>query len=306
MYGLRVAMVMAVSRGVRGYAAGAEAPKSATQGGFLRVERQGPVAELVMCRPKALNAMSEGFIGELRDALAWLNQERELRVAILRAEGKVFCSGLDLKEAAEIFSKGGKGPQAMGNMEVFRMMQRWHKAVAGIHRCRLPVIGAIHSLCIGAGTDLACALDIRYCTADAVFSMKQTKMGLAPDVGQLQFISRLIGSGLARDLAFTGRDFKAAEALQMGFVNKVFATEEEMLTGARALAAEIASNSPLAVQGAKYVLNYAENHNLEDGLEQMAMWNAAFLKSEDLFSAIGSFAAKTKPTFSNSVAPPPQ
>ena len=151
--------------------------------------------------------------------------------------------------------------------------------------------------CIGGGVDLTTACDIRLCTKDATFAIHETKIAIVADVGTLQRITGIVGKGMAREMAYTGKRLTADRALRCGFVNEVYEDKEQLLEGAREMAAEIAANSPLAVQGTKAVLQYSEEHTTQEGLEYVAQWNTSFLQSEDLKEAINAFMEKRKPEF---------
>jgi enoyl-CoA hydratase len=159
------------------------------------------------------------------------------------------------------------------------------------------VIAAIHSHCIGGGVDLISACDIRLATADAVFSIRETRMGIIADLGTLQRLPHIIGHGWFRELALTGRDFTAAEALQMGLVTRVCDNQEELYSEARVLAGQIADCPPLTVQGVKDVILYSRDHGIESGLKYVAQKNTAALPSEDVVEAVTAFMEKRKPVF---------
>jgi enoyl-CoA hydratase len=160
------------------------------------------------------------------------------------------------------------------------------------------VIAAVHGYCIGGGVDLIAACDIRLASADAVFSVRETKIAIVADLGSLQRLPRIISMGHVAELAYTGKDVTADRARQMGLVNDVQADHESTLKAAAEMAAEIAANSPLAVQGTKAVLAAGEGRSVAEGLEYVAAWNAAFLPSEDLLEAMSAFVEKRPPTFS--------
>ena len=141
------------------------------------------------------------------------------------------------------------------------------------------------------------ACDIRMCTAEATFSIYETKIAIVADVGTLQRITSIVGKGIAREMAFTGSFFPSERAVASGLVNSVFDTKEAMLEAARAMADEIAGNAPLTVQGVKTVMNYSAEHTIEEGLEYVAKWNAAFIQTDDLLEAITAFSEKRKPEF---------
>ncbi len=140
--------------------------------------------------------------------------------------------------------------------------------LSSIERCRKPVLAAIHNGCVGGGVDLISCTDMRYCSADAYFTIKEIDIGMVADVGTLQRLPKLIGNqGIVREMAFTGRKVLADEALRIGLVNQVFETREAMQAGVREMAALIASKSPLSVRGTKEMLNYSRDHSVADGSE---------------------------------------
>jgi enoyl-CoA hydratase/carnithine racemase len=138
---------------------------------------------------------------------------------------------------------------------------------------------------------------MRYCSSDASFSIKEIDIGMTADVGTLQRLPKLIGEGMARELAYTGRKFSATEALEMRLVNRVFDSRETLQAGVRELAASIAAKSPLAVRGVKEMISYARDHTVADGLNYVATWNAAMLLSNDLQEAMMANMGKRAPVF---------
>ena len=264
----------------------------------LRVTHDGPIAEIVLNNPAKLNAMAPIFFDEIRQAFHEVDKHPEARVAILWAEGRHFTAGLDLKAATTGVLASGDGiSQASRGDRLYHHIREWQDAISAAETCRKPVIAAVHGYCIGGGVDLTTACDIRLCTQDASFSIHETKIAIVADVGTLQRITPIVGKGMAREMAYTGIKLPADRALQCGLVNAVYPDKEALLAGARALAAEIAANSPLAVQGTKAVLNFSEQHTLHEGLEFVAQWNAARLHSNDLVEAMMAFMEKRDPVF---------
>eukprot|EP01095_Lingulamoeba_sp_RSL-Kostka_P009213 TRINITY_DN3166_c0_g1_i1.p1 TRINITY_DN3166_c0_g1~~TRINITY_DN3166_c0_g1_i1.p1 ORF type:complete len:296 (+),score=109.81 TRINITY_DN3166_c0_g1_i1:86-973(+) len=271
----------------------------------LRVDRNidnESTVEVVLNRPKKLNTMPSVFFEEIGEVFELLDVDSSVNCIIIWAEGRMFTAGLDLKSAANVFTpdnnEDGKST-AEKNLEFLRMVLYWQQCFENIRQCRKPVIAAIHNKCIGGGVDLITACDIRYCTSDATFSVKETQIGIVADLGTLQRIEKKTSSGFAREMAFSGNDVCAKRALVGGLVNEVFENKEEMLNHVRNLANKISSNSPLVVQGTKSVLNFAETHSLEDSKLQVAFWNTALLKSDDVVEAVMSFMQKKKPKFRN-------
>ena len=133
---------------------------------------------------------------------------------------------------------------------------------------------------------MVCCCDMRYCTQDAWFSIKEIDLGMVADVGTLQRMPRLVGEGTVRELAYTGRKLSAQEAKEIGFVNRVFSDREALLAGVTEIAREIAARSPLSVRGTKEMLNYGRDHSVADGLNYIATWNAGMMSPTDLMQSI--------------------
>ena len=166
-----------------------------------------------------------------------------------------------------------------------------------IEQCCKPVIAAVHSHCIGGGMDLISACDIRLATKDAIFSIRETRMGIIADLGTLQRLPYIVGHGWFRELALTGRDFTAEEALQMGLITRICEDREALVAEARNLAGQIADCPPLTVQGTKEVILHSRDHGVDAGLRFVAQKNAAALPSEDVVEAVTAFMEKRKPVF---------
>jgi enoyl-CoA hydratase len=144
---------------------------------------------------------------------------------------------------------------------------------------------------------MVCAADSRYCSADAYFTIKETELGMTADVGTLQRLPHLVGEGMARELAYTGRRVEGAEAQQMRLVNRCFDTPETLHEGVMEIARSIAAKSPLSIRGCKEMITYARDHSVADGLNYIATWNAAMLMSKDLFEAGAANMQKRDPVF---------
>ena len=267
----------------------------------IRIDRHQHVAEVVLNTPARLNAMSMKFFYEIKQAFQTLDLDPEVRAIVVWAEGKLFTAGLDLKEAATGVLGGGAGTDgssaAARNYSLYRTIKDLQECFTAIVDCRKPVIAAVHNKCIGGGLDLITACDVRLCAADASFSIYETKIAIVADVGTLQRITPIVGKGMAREMAFTGRFIPAERARSCGLVNEVYPDKDALLSAARAMAAEIAANAPMAVQGVKAVLNYSEEHPTADGLEYVAQWNASFVQSNDVAEAVSAFLEKRPPTF---------
>lgn len=265
---------------------------------LIQVERAGPVAEVALNNPGRLNAMDASFFHEIRRAFQELEEASEVRTIIVWAIGRAFSSGLDLKQATGLVPDlASCASTAARNRILHHTIQDFQDCFSQVRRCRKPTIASVHGLCLGGGLDLATACDIRLASADAVFGIQETKMAMVADLGTLQRISRICGRGFVREMAFTGTPVSAQRALEFGLVNHVYTDKNLMMDAARALAAEIAANSPLAVEGIKQVLDFCDEHSEQEGLEYVAQWNTAFFLSRDLNEALDAFALKRKASF---------
>jgi enoyl-CoA hydratase len=178
-----------------------------------------------------------------------------------------------------------------------RLILKLQDTLSSIERCRKPVLAAIHGACIGGGIDLITACDMRYCSANAYFTVKEIDVGMTADVGTLQRLPHLVGDGMARELAYTGRRVEGPEAQQMRLVNRCFDTPEALQAGVMEIAQTIAAKSPLSIRGCKEMITYARDHTVADGLNYIATWNAAMLMSKDLFEAGAANMQKRDPVF---------
>ncbi len=261
----------------------------------IRVEQKGHIAYLILNRPEKHNAMLSSFFDEMGELFKRFDKDPSVYVVVIKAEGKNFTAGLDLNEAAELLIGDGTGAAARENLRC-RILEL-QDGFNWIEKCRKPVIAAAHGFCIGGGIDLLSACDIRLARKDTVFSIKETKIAIIADVGTLQRLPHIIGQGWYRELALTGRDFSAEEALKMGFITHMCDSQEELLQLADEIAQEIADCAPLTVQGVKDVMNYSRDHGVYQGLEYVAQKNAAAVMSDDLTEAFTAFLEKRTPEF---------
>ena len=263
----------------------------------LNVTLDGHVAVIELSRPDKANALDGVMWQELRDAMRWLDATPGARIGVLRGAGAGFTSGIDLALLAGLRAQIADPCDGRAREKLRRIIADLQDTVAAIDRCRKPVIAAIHGACLGGGVDIVLACDMRYCSADAVFSVKEVDVGLTADLGTLQRLPRLIGEGMARELAYTGRNVNGAEARAIGLVNRCYDTPEALAAGVGDMAATIAARSPLAVRGCKEMITYARDHSVADGLNYVATWNAALLISADLSEALTAARERRAPSF---------
>ena len=273
----------------------------------LSVETDVHVATLWLDRPDARNAMGPAFWDDLPRAMALLSADHDVRAVVVAARGPHFSVGLDLKAmgaglvAGNPAGTGGgveRPPSAAARGHAIRAsVLRMQAAVNSVADCRKPVVAAVHGYCIGGGMDLIAACDIRLAAASSVFSVRETRMAIVADLGSLQRLPRIVGAGHVAELAYTGKDIGAGRAREIGLVNDVHPDATATLEAARAMAGEIAANSPLAVQGTKAVLSANDGRTVAQGLDFVATWNAGMLSSDDLVEAMAAFMEKRDPRF---------
>jgi 2,4-dienoyl-CoA reductase (NADPH2) len=263
----------------------------------LRIGLEGQVAVVTLNRPDKANAMNLQMWQDIRAAMKWVDRTPAVRVAVMHGAGSNFCAGIDLQMMMSILPMVKDACEARTRENLRNLILDLQDTLSSIERCRKPVLSAIHGACVGGGVDLVACADMRYGAADAYFSVKEIDLGMVADVGSLQRLPRLIGDGMVRELAYTGRKVEAAEAAGIGLVNRVFDTPEALLEGVMKLAHAIAAKSPLAVRGTKEILNHARDHSVADGLNYVATWNAAMLMSEDLQTAIRAGMTRQAPKF---------
>lgn len=263
----------------------------------LKVALAGHVATIELNRPERANAMELAMWTELREAMRWLDETPEARVGVISGAGKHFTSGIDLGLLAGMQAQIRDDCDGRAREKLRRLILDMQDTLSSIEHCRKPVIAAIHGACVGGGIDLITACDLRYCSADAYFSVKEIDVGLTADVGTLQRLPHIVGEGAARELAYTGRTVGGAEAKELRLVNQCYADRDALMTAMRELGATLAAKPPLALRGCKEMITYARDHTVADGLNYVATWNAAMLLSTDLDEALAAGREKRAAKF---------
>jgi enoyl-CoA hydratase len=284
---------------------------------FFDLQLQDHVAHLVLNHPERLNAMTPAFFPALRDTVRTLHENGSARVMVISSIGRHFSSGMSL----DVFSGGSELPRptrddrrdphesaareavgalmqmldtstARARLSFQETLRRLMDCFTALDEARFPVICAVQGGCIGGALDLACACDIRVCSADAFFSAQEIHIGMTADLGVLQRLPRIVPPGVAREMAYTGDRLAAPRALEVGLVNAVLPDADALLAHALALAQRIAAKSPLAVAGAKLALNHARDHGTAASLHQMTLLQSAIFDTGDMGKAIAAWKDK--------------
>ena len=259
---------------------------------YINLKIENYVATVAMARVDALNALSLEFAKEIADVFRELGANDDVRAIIFCSKARIFCAGLDLKEAA-----GGAKGTAKSVIDMIRNSQPLFDCCNFIEECPKPVIAAVHGKCIGGGLDMISACDIRLCTEDSIFCLKEAAIGLVADMGVLQRLPMIVGQGFAREMAYTASNYSARDAEKMGLINHVYADQASVMAAAQKLATQIASNAPLGIKYSKEVLNFSRYTNVNEGMAMAIQKNATLLLSEDLKEAVMSFLEKRPANF---------
>ena len=260
---------------------------------FLELKVEDAIGTLALARTESLNALNLDFASEITEAVRELNETDEVRAIILKSNAQIFCAGLDLKS----FVSAGLDGTPKSSLDFPEKLHELFDCCNVLEECQKPIIAAVHGKCVGGGLDMIAACDIRLCTEDATFSLREVGIGLVADMGVLQRLPLIIGQGFTREMAYTARFFSAEEVASMGLVNSIYADREALIAEAKKLAALIAENAPLAVQQTKKVLNYSRSTTVKDGMTMAMQKNMVLLFSKDVQEAMTAFMEKRKPHF---------
>lgn len=265
---------------------------------FLDLSLKDHILTVSFNRPNKANSLHLPAWEELRLAFTQVNSDPEIRVVILKGNGKHFCAGMDLEVLLSL-SQTDENCEAKRRLELKAFITHLQSCVSAIAECNIPVIVSIHGACIGGGINIASACDMSYGLKSARFSIKEVSLGMVADLGVLQRLPRSVHPGLMADIAYTGREFDGTEAAQIGVIIEAFDTKDQLNIAIADKASQIAGQSPLVIQGIKEMLKYQADHTLKDSLNAMAVWNSAFLLSNDIQEAFKAQMEKRKPNYKN-------
>ena len=241
---------------------------------YILYEQNGNVAAITINREKALNALNSQVLDELNATLDAVDLATVRCLVITGAGSKSFVAGADIGEMSSLTKAEGEAFGKKGN-DVFRKIETFP----------IPVIAAVNGFALGGGCEISMSCDIRICSDNAVFGQPEVGLGITPGFGGTQRLARLVGAGMAKQMIYTARNIKAADAYRIGLVNEVYSAEvdadgnvvksaqEVMLAAAQKMAATIAKNAPIAVRNCKKAIN--------DGLD--ADMDQAVVIEEKLF-----------------------
>lgn len=261
------------------------------------VSIENKIAQVAFNRPEKANSLNANAWNEMKQIFDELHQNPAVRAIVLSGEGKHFCAGIDLELLMDMQKLQSISCEGRKREKLREFIFKLQNAISAIEKCRKPVLAAIHNGCIGGAVDIVSACDMRYSTEDAYFCIKEIDLGLVADIGTLQRLPKIISSGMASEMAYTGRKVYGPEAKELGLVNRVYPDKEKMLEGVTEIAMTIASKSPLCIRGTKEILLYTRDHTVEESLNYMVAWNASMLISDDLMEAFQANMERRAPEF---------
>ncbi|HEX3823616.1 MAG TPA: enoyl-CoA hydratase/isomerase family protein [Mycobacteriales bacterium] len=260
---------------------------------MLRLAVSDGIATLTLDRPEKLNAWSWEASRQLGKRADEIRFNDEIRVVVVRAEGRAFCAGVDLGMPEDRVTGRSPAEKARNYYEGIRWVHERFHAFANLPQ---PIVAAVHGYCLGFGFELALMADIRVASDDAIFSLPEASVGVSVDAGGDLRLARDGGSGWAKLLALTGRRIDAATAERLGIVQAVVSRDDLDAT-AMQIAGEIRDNAPLAVQSIKRTINEFADRGLADALRFEALSASMEFVSEDMPKGYAAKSAKQTPHF---------
>jgi len=253
---------------------------------ILIKEKRGKTIILFLNRPKAMNSLNFELLYAIRDQIDELQYDSEIRTVIITGAGeRAFCAGADLKERA-----------TLSQNEVKKFIITIRTLLSSIQYLNKPVISAVNGIALGGGTEIALASDIRIASDNAVMGLTETRLAIIPGGGGTQRLPRIIGMGKAKEMIFTGRRVDAKEALSIGLVNKV-CKQEVLIDECMKMADMIAETGPIAVEQAKYAMNYGIETDLNTGLAIESNAYRVTIPTKDRVEGLTAFREKRKPVY---------
>ena len=252
----------------------------------LLVEEEAGIATLTLNRPDVMNSLNFPLLHALRDRVESVRFRKDLRVIISAGSGEgAFCSGADLKERATL------NPD-----QVREYIYTIRNLFTAIEELNKPVIAGVNGIALGGGTELALASDIRIASSKASMGLTETRLAIIPGAGGTQRLPRLVGKGKAKELIFTGQRVDAQEALNIGLVNSI-CEPKDLMEACHEMAAMICETGPVAIEQAKYAINYGLETDMHTGLaiESNAYW--VCIPTEDRLEGLAAFKEKRKPVY---------
>jgi enoyl-CoA hydratase/carnithine racemase len=257
----------------------------------------GAIATITLNRPDRMNTISGPMLGQLSARLLEAEKDKKVRVIILTGAGRAFCAGLDVASASSRTGSASAGGSALGSNQPVSVTFDTKNAPPNVlFNLDKPVICAINGAAAGYGMDTALGCDIRIMAESAKLAPAFVKRGIVPESGGTWYLPRLVGWSKAAEIVFTGRTLPAEECLELKLCSYVV-PDDQLMNKAWALATEIASNAPLAVQSAKRLMRMAQTQGFDDHVHHVYLNFLALMRTDDAREGMVSFVEKRPPAF---------
>jgi enoyl-CoA hydratase len=250
--------------------------------GYVDYTQDGFVATVTINRPKALNALNEEVLKDLKDVFNNIDKDSVRAVILTGAGDKSFVAGADIAAMSTMTKEEGEAFGKFGN-DIFRMIETFP----------IPVIAAVNGFALGGGNELAMSCDIRICSENAVFGQPEVGLGITPGFGGTQRLARIVGVGKAKEMVYGARNIKADEAYRIGLVNAVY-PQEELIAAANKLASGIAKNAPIAVRNCKKAINDGLQVDMDKAITIEEKLFGACFQTADQVEGMSAFLEKRK------------
>lgn len=253
---------------------------------------EGRIVTISFNRPQKKNALNYNLWLKLKEVLNILRENKEIRAGILKGEGDFFSSGLDLSLEGPLL----KYVQENNSLKLYEFIREIQKIYSEFEELPFPTIAVIQGGAIGAGLEIALCADLRISDKEAFFSIPEVELGLIPDLGGTQRLTKIVGVAKAKELIFTGKRISASEAKEIGLVNEIFPVSE-LYKKAEEIAEKISSNAPIAVSLSKKIINQIHSDSQNRGFELEALFNSKCLLTSDAKEGFTAKIQKRKPDF---------
>ncbi|MGG3918623.1 enoyl-CoA hydratase [Parageobacillus thermoglucosidasius] len=252
---------------------------------FFRVHKEEFVADVAFSRPPA-NALSSAVLKELSSLLDELEADENVRVVLLRGEGRFFSAGADIKEFTSIKS----------NEEAVKLSKAGQQVLERIERFTKPVIAAVHGAALGGGLELAMSCHVRIVSENAKLGLPELQLGIIPGFAGTQRLPRYVGFSKAAEMMWTSEPITGTEAVQWGLASKAV-PEEQLLEEAKKLAKKIAQKSPISIRATLQLLNAFKEKSFQEAVREEAELFGSVFTTEDAKEGVRAFIEKRPPSF---------
>lgn len=253
----------------------------------VRYEKDGHIVKLTINRPKALNSINQGVLDDLNAACEAMENDKDVRVAILTGEGRAFCAGADLKALGDSSEEGGHDDS---------FLRGWHKIFNRFEDLPLCTIAAINGFALAGGLELVMVCDLAILSEEAQIGDQHANFGLVAGGGNTQRLPRALGIRKAKEIMYSGDWIDPQDALRMGLVNKVVPADK-LMDEAMAMAEKLCAKSPVATATVKRLIDKGMQVDLHSGLEMELGGVVLHFSTEDCKEGLAAFIEKRDPQF---------